>query len=148
VPLELTVKVYNINQGHNEPIIRRCETLAGYSAFIATVRKYEGQGRSREEAIKAAIKECINQDILKEFLETHGTEVTSMLYTEWNLEDALAVEREEGLEEGLEKGRQEGWEEGWEEGVQEIARNFKKLGIPVEQIAQGTGLSPEEITAL
>ncbi|MDR1128812.1 MAG: Rpn family recombination-promoting nuclease/putative transposase [Treponema sp.] len=30
----------------------------------------------------------------------------------------------------------------------EIARNFKQLGIPVEQIAQGTGLSVEEIAAL
>jgi predicted transposase/invertase (TIGR01784 family) len=34
------------------------------------------------------------------------------------------------------------------EGRQEVARNLKKLGIPVEQIAQGTGLSPDEIAAL
>jgi predicted transposase/invertase (TIGR01784 family) len=30
----------------------------------------------------------------------------------------------------------------------EIARNFKQLGIPVEQIAHGTGLSPEDIAKL
>jgi predicted transposase YdaD len=30
----------------------------------------------------------------------------------------------------------------------EIARNFKQLGIPVEQIAQGTGLSIEDIAKL
>jgi predicted transposase/invertase (TIGR01784 family) len=34
------------------------------------------------------------------------------------------------------------------EGREEIARNFKKLGIPVEQIAQGTGLSVEDIEKL
>jgi predicted transposase/invertase (TIGR01784 family) len=30
----------------------------------------------------------------------------------------------------------------------EIARNFKKMGIPAEQIARGTGLSVEEIAKL
>jgi predicted transposase/invertase (TIGR01784 family) len=30
----------------------------------------------------------------------------------------------------------------------EIARNLKKIGIPVEQIAQGTGLSVEDIANL
>jgi predicted transposase/invertase (TIGR01784 family) len=30
----------------------------------------------------------------------------------------------------------------------EIARNLKNLGVPVEQVAQATGLSPEEIAAL
>jgi hypothetical protein len=98
-PLELAVKVYNINPGHNEPIIRRCKTLAGYSAFVEKVRGYEGEGKSREEAIRGAIKECIRQNILKEFLERHTREVMNMLMTEWNWEDALAVQREEGREE-------------------------------------------------
>jgi predicted transposase/invertase (TIGR01784 family) len=35
-----------------------------------------------------------------------------------------------------------------EEGIREIARNFKKMGIPIEQIAQGTGLSVEDIAKL
>jgi hypothetical protein len=41
--LELRVKVYNINRGRNEPIIRRCERLNGYSALIAKVRDFEGE---------------------------------------------------------------------------------------------------------
>jgi hypothetical protein len=41
--LELAVKVYNINQGRNEAILRRCGTLEGYSDFIAKVREYEGE---------------------------------------------------------------------------------------------------------
>jgi flagellar biosynthesis/type III secretory pathway protein FliH len=35
-----------------------------------------------------------------------------MLVTEWNWDDALAVQREEALEEGLEKGLAKGMEEG------------------------------------
>jgi predicted transposase/invertase (TIGR01784 family) len=33
-------------------------------------------------------------------------------------------------------------------GIKEVARNFKKLGIPIEQIAQGTGLTEQQITDL
>jgi predicted transposase YdaD len=38
--------------------------------------------------------------------------------------------------------------EGREEGREEIARNLKKIGVPLEQILQGTGLSAEEIARL
>jgi predicted transposase/invertase (TIGR01784 family) len=44
--------------------------------------------------------------------------------------------------------RREGERKGKLEGQLEIARNFKKMGIPVEQIAQGTGFSIEEIVKL
>jgi hypothetical protein len=42
----------------------------------------------------------------------------------------------------------EGKEEGKEEGKFEVARNFLKMGLSPDQIAQGTGLSVEEISAL
>jgi hypothetical protein len=103
VSLELTVKVYNINRGHNELMVRRCKTLDGYSAFIAAVRTHEQEGKSRDEAIPEAVKDCIEQNILKDFLETHATEVINMLMTEWNWDDAFAVQREEGREEGREE---------------------------------------------
>jgi hypothetical protein len=147
-PLELRVKVYNINPGHNEPIIRRCKTLAGYSAFIAAVRGYEGGGLSREEAIKGAITDCIKENILKDFLEAHSKEVMNMLLSEWNWDDALAVEREEGRFEGRAEGRAEGRFEGRAEGRAEerweTARRLKAMGLPPDQIARATGLDPEE----
>jgi hypothetical protein len=134
ISLELQVKVYNINRGHNDPIIRCCKTLANYSAFIAKVRDYEDRGKSREEAITLAITDCIKQNILKEFFETHSTEVMNMLLTEWNWDDALAVQREEGLEEGLAQGLEEGLTkglaQGLEEGRQEAAAEY------AEQIRQ------------
>jgi predicted transposase/invertase (TIGR01784 family) len=46
------------------------------------------------------------------------------------------------------QAKQEGRREGQQEKTVEIARNFKKLGIPVEQIIQGTGLSVEDIAKL
>jgi hypothetical protein len=124
-------------------MIRRSKTLGGYSALIAKVREYEGQLGGREpsqrlsdgekvEAMTKAVRWCIGQDILKPFLETHGSEVINMLMSEWKLEDALVVEREEGREEGRE----------------ETARNALAEGLPVEIIQKITGLDFETIRSL
>ena len=42
----------------------------------------------------------------------------------------------------------EGREEGKREKQQEIARNLKANGVPIDIIVKSTGLSAEEITAL
>ena len=59
---------------------------------------------------------------------------------------------EQGKELGLEQGKKLGLEQGKEEGrIEEkytIAKKCLKLGIPVDVIAESTGLSPEEIKEL
>jgi len=54
------------------------------------------------------------------------------------MERAAAIHnaRREGLEQGLETTRKR---------ELEIARKLKAMGLPIEQIAEGTGLSPDEI---
>jgi hypothetical protein len=138
--LELAVKVYNINQGYNEGMIRRCERLRGYSAFIGKARELEGRGGMRGEAVEGAIRWCIEQGILRGFFEAHGSEVVNMLMTEWKLEDALVVEREEGLEEGRERGL--------EEGRREIAKAALAKGMPPETVSEITGLGLETVKKL
>ena len=54
------------------------------------------------------------------------------------------VRYERGLEEGLEKGR----EEGRKDEQLKIAKNLIAAGLPLAQIAQLTGLSEEEVSAL
>ncbi|MDR3301163.1 MAG: Rpn family recombination-promoting nuclease/putative transposase [Spirochaetaceae bacterium] len=116
--LELEVKVYNINVGHNEDKLKQCRTLEDYSIFIAKAREYEAKaaaGRKiteltvdeREKAMTQAIQWCINHNTLEEFLKANSSEVINMLLEEWNLDTALKVEREEGREEGKEEGREE-----------------------------------------
>jgi hypothetical protein len=143
--LDLTVRVININRGHNSELVRRCKKLDGYSNFIGTAREYERELGSREEGVKAAVKYCISRGILKEFLELHGSEVVNMLFTEWNWDDALAVRFEEGREEGREEGWEKGREDGWEKGREEIARNALMEGLAMETIQKITGLDIETI---
>lgn len=58
----------------------------------------------------------------------------------------------EGRAEGIKEGRTEGLKEGIEQGERkkqlEIACNLKRLGMPVDTIAQATHLSSEEIERL
>jgi hypothetical protein len=130
--LELEVQVININEGRNGDIARRCKKLAEYSAFIAKVREIEREIGDKAEAMKAAIKYCREHDILKEFLEEHSTEVTNMLITEWNWDDAKEVWQEEAREEGMVVA----------------ARNALAKGVPLELICDITGLDMETIKRL
>ena len=50
--------------------------------------------------------------------------------------------------EGLEQGRTEGLVEGAAQEKREIAKNFKHAGIPIDVIAENTGLTAEEIEKL
>ncbi len=129
--LELIVQVYNINKGRNAKMASRSPSLNGYSELVDEVEN-NCKSMSREDAIKAAIKTCISRGIFVDFLTKHGSEVENMLLTDWNLKDALEVEREEGKTEG----------------VVQTALAMKKGGEAVDKIMLYTGLSRRDIVAL
>ena len=101
--LELTVRVFNVNVGHNEKILERCEPLRGYAVFTGRIRENLKEGQSLEDAIAAAMNYCIANGILVEYLEKHGSEVRNMLFTEWKLEDAQQVWLEKVLKSAAKK---------------------------------------------
>lgn len=135
--LELVVKVYNINKGHNKEMAERCQILKEYAEFIAVVREKEkeyGKG-SLEKAMKTAINWCIENDVLKDFLKEHGSEVCNMLLSEFTVEDAVTLARREGRNEGWTKGRNEGWTKGRNEGEKHIIELLER-GYSVDEIKQ------------
>ncbi len=95
--LELVVNVYNINKGRNEEFAIRSEKLKGYEIFIYLVKEYV-KSMDRDSAIKRAIGDCIRQDVLKDFLKEHGSEVHNMLLSGWNWDDAKRVWQREARE--------------------------------------------------
>jgi len=58
---------------------------------ILSVREYLKAGMDRDTAISRAVGDCIRQNVLKDFLEKHGSEVHNMLFGEWNWDDAKRV---------------------------------------------------------
>ena len=61
----------------------------------------------------------------------------------------MLKERERiGIEQGRAEGEAIGLEKGAAQKQREIAKNFKHAGIPVDVIAENTGLTAEEIENL
>jgi hypothetical protein len=147
IPLDLTVKVYNINKGRNEALLQRSERLAGYAEFVAKVRENRSS-MPLDQAVTEAVRYCVNNRILAEFLEEHGSEVMNMLLDEWNLDEAKEVWWEEGWEEGLEKGLEQGRKQGLEKGREQGWEQFLELinqGYTIEQLkAKLTGNSQDQ----
>ena len=56
--------------------------------------------------------------------------------------------REEGIQQGIERGIQQGFSDGAYQAKLETAAAFKRLGFDIAKIAEGTGLSCEEIEKL
>ena len=108
LPLELIVQVYNINQGFNSEILRKSVILEGYSILISKIWEHRNNKITLEKSLDLAIKYCIDNNILKDFLKKHGSEVYSMLYGEYRFEDEAAVLKKEAREEGHAEGHAEG----------------------------------------
>ncbi|MDR0303959.1 MAG: hypothetical protein LBH98_04195 [Chitinispirillales bacterium] len=81
----------------------------------------------REDAIREAASDCVKRNVLKRFLENNGGEVMSMLLTEWNWDDALRVQKEEGRQEGRQEERRKLLEL-LEQGIT-LSEVKKKLGL-------------------
>ena len=150
LPLELEVKIYNINKSKGAEVLSRCKTLDEYSLFIEEVRSQIQL--DPENGFTNAVKICIEKGILKEYLQRKSREVINMLIAEYDYDTDIAVQRKESLMLGIQQGKSLGFAEGEARGFHQKAlqdaRNLKRLGVSVEIISQATGLSQEEVGAL
>ena len=106
--VELKVKVININSDKAHELLGKCGILKEYSQFISMVRKYSDE----ESAIKKAIRECMEQGILSDYLKRKGSEVENMLIAEYSYEEDIQVKQEEAMQQGVQKGIRQGRQEG------------------------------------
>ncbi len=134
--LELEVKVININLPSGHKILEKCRPMYEYSWFIQQIKDYLRAGLTRDSAITQAVKDCIEEGILMEFMKNYGSEVANMLYTQWNYDEAVSVEREEAFEDGREAGKAIGIAIGIAEGKAQGIAEGKAHGI-AEGKAQG-----------
>ena len=161
-PLEISVKVININVDKENPILKRCEALKQYSEFIEQVRS--NVENDIPEPFTNAIKQAIKRGFLSDYLNRKSTEVQNMLLAEYDYDTDIAVQRREAREEGVEygiaigeeRGRNEGISIGLSQGISrgahqaklETAKNALTMNLSIEQVATLTGLSREEIEKL
>ena len=85
-----------------------------------------------KEAIDLTVRECIEENILRDFLEQHRREVCDMCLTEFDEKKYEDVLREEGREEGLAEGRSEE-----RKTLLEIVQKLKEGKTPEQLVADG-----------
>ena len=106
--LEMTALVLNVNLGHNQELMEKCRKLQEYAQFVAAVRRYREKDADLTTAINHAIDECIQNNILAEFLMKNRAEVMDMLWYEYDEEEHIASEKEISYAEGEAAGKAEG----------------------------------------
>ncbi len=146
--LELIVRIININLPVNHPILERCRPLYEYSWFVQQIKTHQWEGMNRDDAIILAMADCRRERILEDFLREHGTEAVNMLFTEFNMEDALDVRGEEKFAEGKLAGIAEGKQAGLAEGKSvSILELLEELG-PVPSDLRDAIMSQQNLEVL
>ena len=120
-----------------------CKSLKDYSEYTERVRKY-ARTVPIEEAVERAIQECIEEDILAEFLKQNRAEAKSVSIYEYDQEKHMRQERETFWEDGRAVGRSEGRAEGRTEGrgehlkelIQKKLAKGKSISVIAEEVEE------------
>ena len=136
--LELSVKVVNINYDKTNEILKLCKPLKQYSLFVDAVRR--NIAVDKEHGFEKAIKECIQNDILREYLQRKSKEVLNMLIGEYDYDTDIAVQREESFDMGRLEGSLQA--------KLETARLMKQANCEIPFIAKMTGLTQAEVESI
>lgn len=142
--LELKVTVININPGYNEELLERCESLKGYMLFVKKARDKKAVGIKLEDAVRQALEECIAENILAEFFQSHKEEIVEMEI--WGFDQELHDQamREDGEIIGMEKGIEIGKGQGIKMGIR-IFQEILAGNTDNSMIAQASGYTVEEV---
>ena len=130
--LELVVVAYNINHGLPQPLLAKCRYLRDYSTLVGKVKEGVRAGLTRKEAISRAVKFCLDNGLMKGYLEEKSQEVFNMLALQWEQDKAIRASYEDGRDDAIES----------------VAMNLLDMGLTVEKIQEATKLSFERIKEL
>lgn len=165
--LELIVKVLNINLDKNQDVLNACQLLKEYMLLVDRIRRYTAEYGDINQAVEQAVTECIEENILADFLRknrTEAIEVSIFEYDEKREKELIRkAEYAEGEKNGLEKGEKIGFEKGGKIGLEKgekiglekgekkgMDRVFEVYGLfqkkhTEDQSAEETGLSLQEV---
>lgn len=146
--IELVCHVYNINNGKNVPLLSKCQTLREYMYFVDMVRKNNEISGNLEDAIEKAINQCMEENVLRDFLAQHREEVMHVMTLDYTFERRLEMQRAEAIEDGERIGKEIGKEIRKEEKLSEQIRKKIQKGKPLDQIADELEEVPETIRPL
>ncbi|MCI5141860.1 MAG: Rpn family recombination-promoting nuclease/putative transposase [Candidatus Electrothrix sp. ATG1] len=118
---------------------------SGIDEWVYFFKNSEVRSDFRSKNIQAAAEKL---DLLK-MSATERRAYEKYLTNRASEKDMIESAYDEGVEKGIKKGIEKGVEQGVEKGKVEVAVNMLRMGLlTVEQIAQATGLSEDEVRKL
>ena len=130
--LELVVTSLNINFGLEQPLLAKCQYLREYSTLVGKVKEGILAGLTRKEAISCAVKFCLDNGLMRGYLEENSKEVFNMLALQWEQDKAIRASYEDGRDDAIES----------------VALSMIQDGEPLDKILRFTKLSTERIKEL
>ena len=141
---EWTATVVNISKGHSRKLLEQCPPLRDYAVYVSRIKGNVAAGMTKEDAVNEAMEYSIEHNLLNGYFLEQKMEVLNMSLTEFDQEEYDRNRFNDGKEVGIAIGIAEGERKN----ALQNARNFKYKNIPVDIIAECTGLSIEQVNAL
>ena len=118
--------------------------LGQYILFTRVYTKQKKECKDIETAVKNTIEICMNDEILKEYLDYRKMEVQEMITAFMTQEEAF----ESFLKDEVKAGEKRGEKRGEEKGKIDTLINFFKNGIGLDVISKGLGMSIDEVKSI
>ena len=138
--LELIVTTFNVNAGHNTKLMSHCQILKEYSIYVAKVRSFTEQ-MPLDDAVQKAVTECIQENILANFLRKNQAEVIAMSIFEYDKVEEEKKLRKAEFDAGVEQGLKQA-------STDTALRLLKTGKFDAKEIAELCNLSIEEVNQL
>ena len=145
--LELMVRVLNINLDKKQEVLEACQLLKEYMLLVNKIRRYTDEYKDINQAVEQAVTECIEENILADFLRKNRAEVIEMCIFEYDDKREKELIRKAEYSEGMKEGERIGREAGKKEEAERIFKIYQlfRANYTENQIKEKLGMNVEEV---
>ena len=139
---DIDMKVRVLCTGSKESILRQ------YILFTQIFSKQKRECKDIETAVKRTIEICMDDEILKEYLDYRKTEVQEMITAFMTQEEAFESFLKDEVKRGRKEGEKIGEKRGEEKGKIDTLINFFKNGVGLDIISKAVDMSIDEVKSI
>ena len=145
--LELMVRVLNINLDKKQEVLEACQLLKEYMLLVNKIRRYTDEYKDINQAVEQAVTECIEENILADFLRKNRAEAIEMCIFEYDDKREKELIRKAEYAEGMKEGERIGREAGKKEEAERIFKIYQlfRANYTENQIKEKLGMNVEEV---
>ena len=145
--LELMVRVLNITLDKKQEVLEACQLLKEYMLLVNKIRRYTDEYKDINQAVEQAVTECIEENILADFLRKNRAEAIEMCIFEYDDKREKELIRKAEYAEGMKEGERIGREAGKKEEAERIFNIYQlfRANYTENQIKEKLGMNVEEV---